>query len=439
MNNREIAEHIFLAGIRGVLPGKIISDLFSLRGSLLKIGYLSYDLEKIRNVYVVGAGKASAAMAHYVEDILENRITGGYIVTKYGYFCKLKIIKVIEAGHPVPDSNSFRATEEILKIADKATENDLVLCLWSGGGSSLLADFPETSSPDEVVVLNEMLVRCGADISEMNTIRKHLSKVKGGQLVKHIWPASSVSIILSDVISDQLDIISSGPTVPDKSTFGDALRILEKYQLVNQTPVGIINYLNEGAQGIRPETPKHGDAVFINATSILAGNNKSALLAAGDEAVKFGLNTFIVTNELSGETTAACSYIIETILNYKNNNSLQKPICLLFGGETTVKVTGDGLGGRNQHLALISAIRLKDIPGITLLSAGTDGNDSNTEMAGGIVDSETIHDALSANVDPGRYLESFDSYNFLKTVGGHVFTGPTMTNVMDMVVVIIDR
>ncbi|MCX6329987.1 MAG: glycerate-2-kinase family protein, partial [Bacteroidia bacterium] len=249
MNNREVAEHIFLAGVRGVLPDKIINDLFSLRGSLLKIGYLSYDLEKIRNIYVIGAGKASAAMAHYVEKIVGDRITEGHIVTKYGYFCKLNNITVTEAGHPVPDENSFRATEEILRISEKAAENDLVICLWSGGGSTLLADNPESSSPHEVMFFNEMLVRCGAEIREMNIIRKHLSKVKGGQLLKHIWPAASVSIFLSDVIGDPLDIIASGPTVPDNSTFAEALKILENYHLKNDIPPGLLNYLEKGAEG----------------------------------------------------------------------------------------------------------------------------------------------------------------------------------------------
>jgi len=438
MNNREIAEHIFLAGIKGVLPGKIINDLFSLKGSLLKIGYLSYDLEKIRNIYVIGAGKASAAIAHYVENILGDRITEGHIVTKYGFFCKLNKITVTEAGHPVPDENSFRATEEIIRISDKAAENDLVICLWSGGGSTLLADCPESSSPHEVMFFNEMLVRCGAEISEMNIIRKHLSKVKGGQLLRHICPAASVSIFLSDVIGDPLDIIASGPTVPDNSTFAEALKILENYHLKNDIPAGLLNYLEEGAGGKRPETLKQNDDVFLKSATILAANNKTALQSAKAEAENLEFTTFIVTNELAGDTGQACSYIIDSIFKYKNNSALQKPVCLLFGGETTVKVTGNGAGGRNQHLALNAALKIQNIPGITLLSGGTDGNDGNTEMAGAVVDSETLHYALSMNVDPGSYLKEFDSYHFFNSIDRSIFTGPTMTNVMDMVVVIIE-
>jgi hydroxypyruvate reductase/glycerate 2-kinase len=438
MNAKETAERIFMEGVKGVLPGKLINDLISLRGSLLKIGYLSYDLEKTGNIYIIGAGKASSAMAHYVESIAGIRIREGHIVTKYGYACKLRFLKVTEAGHPIPDLNSYSATNEVLQIADKAGENDLVICLWSGGGSSLLADYPEFSSPEEMGHLNSMLVRCGADISEINAVRKHLSKVKGGQLARHIWPASAISIIISDVIGDPPDIIASGPTVPDNSTFADALAVIGRYQLANEMPSGLLNYINDGVQGIRPETPKPGDEIFRRTVTFFAGNNRSALQAANVEAEKLDLTSFIITDSLSGETGNACSSIIDTINNYKNNSNLQKPICLLFGGETTVKVTGLGQGGRNQHLALTAAFRLQHIPGITLLAAGSDGNDGDTDAAGAVVDSGTIHEAVSTNVDPELYLNNFDSYNFFKKAGGHIRTGPTLTNVMDLIVVIIE-
>jgi glycerate 2-kinase len=438
MINRKIAEHIFLSGIKGVLPGTLVSNLISIRGPLLKIGYRTYDLGKIRNIYIIGAGKASASMAHYTEAVLGNRITGGYIVTKYGYYCRLKRIIVTEAGHPVPDMNSFRSTEEIIKIAEAATQGDLVLCLWSGGGSSLMADYPETSSPEETAHLNDLLVKSGADISEINTIRKHLSRVKGGQLARKISPASFITVYLSDVIGDPADVIASGPTVPDSSTFADALGIIEKYNLAGQVPSGIVSCLNQGLKGFRPETPKPGDPVFSGSDTILAGSIRTALQAAKTEAEKLGFTTFVITGELNGDTSQACATIIESISNYRNNNSLKRPVCLLFGGETTVTVTGKGQGGRNQHLALSMALQLQEIPGVTFLSAGTDGNDGNTEMAGAVVDSETVHAAQSMNADPVRFLEGFDSYNFFKSTGGHIYTGPTMTNVMDIAVAIIE-
>jgi|OpeIllAssembly_1097287.scaffolds.fasta_scaffold53613_2 hydroxypyruvate reductase/glycerate 2-kinase len=438
MDNHEIARHIFLAGIKGVLPGKLINDLIYLRGSVFKIGYMSYDLKVTEKIFVIGAGKASAAMAHYLESILGGRITKGFVVTKYGYSCKLKYITLSEAGHPVPDANSYKAAEEILNIASGAGENDLVICLWSGGGSSLLADHPEFSSFDDMALLNEKLVKCGADIGEMNAVRKHLSKVKGGQLAKHITPASYVSILLSDVIGDPADIIASGPTVPDNSTFSDALRVIEKYNLAEELPPVLLNYLRDGVQGLKPETPKPGDEVFRKSALFYAGNNKTALQCAKAESESLGFETFIVTDSLKGDTEDAAAFIINGIHNCRNDNSVKKPACLLYGGETTVRVTGIGKGGRNQHLALYMAFQIRDVPGITFLSGGTDGNDGDTDAAGAGVNSETIRKAHENNIDPEVYLKNFDSYNFFKLTGGLIITGPTLTNVMDLMVAIIE-
>lgn len=439
MNNQNNARQIFLAGVKGVLPGKLINDLISLKGSILKIGYRSYDLTQIQNVYVIGAGKASAAMAHYLESVLKGRITKGYVVTKYGHACSLRYITVSEACHPVPDANSYKAAEEILKITGAAGENDLVICLWSGGGSSLLADHPENSSQEEMANLNDLLVRCGADIAEINAVRKHLSKVKGGMLATHIAPASFVNILLSDVIGDPPDIIASGPAVPDNSTFSDAIAIIEKYNLAEVLPNTLVSYLREGVNGLHPETPKPGADVFKKSALFFAGSNKTALQCARTEAEIRGFETFIITDSLRGDTETACTYIINEIKNRRAENDLQKPVCLLFGGETTVKVTGEGAGGRNQHLALYIAFHIKDIPGTTFLSAGTDGNDGNTDSAGAVVDSDTIRKARENNTDPETYLKNFDSYNFFKTAGGLILTGPTLTNVMDLMITLIDH
>jgi glycerate 2-kinase len=438
MNSQEIAEHIFLAGVKGVLPGKLIGDLFSVRGTQLKIGYQDYDLDKFSNIYIIGAGKASASMGHYVENILADRITEGHIITKYGNYCRLKRIEVTEAGHPVPDHNSFRATEEVLRIADKASDNDLAICLFSGGGSSLLTDCPENSTPDDMARLNDMLINCGADINKINSVRKHLSKVKGGQLARRMRPATFVTILLSDVPGDRVDSIASGPTVPDPTTFADALKVIEDYQLKDQISAGLLDYLTEGVHGIREETPKPGDPVFDDSKVFLAGNNKTALQASKVEAEKLGYNTFILTDQLYGDPDGACWWFREMINKYKNDNDIQKPVCLLFGGELTIRVTGKGMGGRNQHLALTAAMRLNDIPGITFLSAGTDGNDGNTEMAGAVIDPGSYHEAISMNIDPEKYHREFDSYNFFKNTGGHIFTGPTFTNVMDLVIILIE-
>jgi glycerate 2-kinase len=437
MNHRTIAEQIFLAGIDSVLPERLIINTMALNNHCLIIGHLSFSLEVIENIYVIGAGKACATMAAEVEKILDSRITEGHVVVKYGHSCKLKYIQVTEAGHPFPDSHGFNATKEILKIAGKANMNDLVICLLSGGGSALLPDFPEGSSPEEIIKVNDLLVNSGACISEINAVRKHLSVVKGGQLARAVSPATLVSLILSDVPGDQLDVIASGPTTPDPTTFHQAIEVLDKFELTVSVPEPILKYLNEGVNGIRPETPKTGDPVFEKTNNLLIGTNRLALEAAKQKALEFNINAVIIDEQMQGDTESVAEYIVEISLKFKNDKNEVKPVCLLFGGETTVRVTGTGLGGRNQHLALLCAMILQKYPGITLLSAGTDGNDGPTGAAGAVVDSDTAPEALANNIDPEKYLRAFDSYHFFKKAGGHIITGPTRTNVMDIIVVIV--
>jgi len=286
--------------------------------------------------------------------------------------------------------------------------------------------------------MNNLLIRCGASIHEINCIRKHLSRIKGGQLVRIIRPAALVTIILSDVIGNPLDVIGSGPTVPDSSTFGDALKVIEKYNLSSDITSGLLNYLKDGMNGLHPETPKPGDPLFEGALNILAGTNLTALKASKDKAISLGYKTFIIDAELNDDIESVCESVFNMAVSFKNNKDIQKPACLLYGGEATVKVTGNGYGGRNQHLALSTALRLRNIPGITLLSAGTDGTDGPTDAAGAVVDSDTVGKAVLLNEDPVNYLAEFNSYVFFKRFGGHIITGPTYTNVMDLVVVLIE-
>ena len=438
MNSRKVAEQIFIAGVDSVLPERLIKEHVSLSDNKLIISSKTFDLDTIENIYVIGAGKASATMADEVEKILGGRITQGHIVVKYGYSCKLKYIKVTEAGHPVPDSNGFRATRAVMELAGKAGPGDLVICLISGGGSSLLADFPEGSSPEEMVRINDLLVNCGASITEINAVRKHLSAVKGGQLARAAYPAELVSLILSDVPGDPIDVIASGPTTPDPTTFRQAVTVLESFNLTGSVPVGILKYLSDGIAGIRPETPKQADNIFERTRNILVGNNRMALEAACKKALEFNINAVIIDDKLQGDTSSVAGYIIDTSLSFQSDKNEVKPVCLLFGGETTVKMTGKGLGGRNQHLALECSLLLHDHPGITVLAAGTDGNDGPTDAAGAVVDNTTFPSAVSKKTDPLKYLNEFDSYHFFKKAGGHIITGPTMTNVMDIIVVIVE-
>jgi glycerate 2-kinase len=438
LNNKTIAETIFLAGVESVLPDRLITREMSLKDNCLKIGNLIFSLETMENIYVIGAGKASAMMGAEVEKILGELITDGHIVVKYGYSCKLKYIEVSEANHPVPDANGLRATKEILKIAEMANWSDLVICLLSGGGSSLLPDISEGSSSDDMIKFNDLLINSGACITEINAVRKHLSGVKGGQLARVVYPATLVNLILSDVPGDPLDVIASGPTVPDPTTFQQALSVLAKYDLTESVAPAVLNFLNEGVAGKRVETPKPGDPVFSKTFNILVGSNKLALEAAKRKALEFNINAVIIDDQLQGDISTVAEYIVETSLKFKNDENEVKPVCLLFGGETTVKMTGKGAGGRNQHLALLTALLLRGKPGITILSAGTDGNDGTTDVAGAVVDSDTIAEALSKNINPEKHLTGFDSYHFFKKAGGHIITGPTMTNVMDIIVVIVE-
>lgn len=438
MDHRIIAEQIFLAAVESVLPDKLIRNQVTVEGSMLIISSIQFSLDRIDRIFVVGAGKASAMMAKEIENILGNRIADGHVVVKYGHAVKLKYVTVTEAGHPVPDNNGCIATQKILETVTKAKENDLVICLLSGGGSALLSDFPEGCTLNDMIIVNDLLLKSGANIRETNTVRKHLSKVKGGQLAKAAYPAALLSLILSDVIGDPLDVIASGPTVPDTSTFDDVIHILKKYNLLSKIPQQVINYLQNGVIKLNAETPKPGDIIFNNTKNLIIGNNKIALNAACQKAKEVGLNPIIVTSALEGDAIKVAEQLVNTALKFQKNDTIKKPCCLLFGGETTIKITGLGIGGRNQHLALHAALFLKNKSGITLLSAGTDGNDGPTSAAGAVVDSKTQEQAVARGIDIQKYLDNFDSFYFFEKTRRHIVTGPTMTNVMDLIIVLVE-
>jgi glycerate-2-kinase len=437
MDYREVAEEIFKAGVKSVIPSVLIPSKFFIVEKELFIGDLVYNLNLIKNIYVVGAGKASAAMAVEVEKVLGDRIDAGHVIVKYGYSCRLKYIKVTEAGHPVPDQNSFKAAKYLLNLVSKAGEGDLIICLLSGGGSSLMADAPEGIFPEDIIKINEILVNSGASISEINAVRKHISDIKGGQLSRAAFPSTIVSLILSDVPGDPLEVISSGPTVADSTTFCQALEVIDKYNLRDLVPIRILDYLGKGVSGIISETPKPDDELFRSTHNFIIGSNKIALDNARIRSLDFNINSVIIDTQLQGDVISVADYLVTTALRFRNDKDEIKPVCLLFGGETTVRMTGSGKGGRNQHLALIASTLLKDHTGIIFLSGGTDGNDGPTEAAGAVVDDQTYTTAISKNIIAEDYLNNFDSFHFFKKVGGLVITGPTMTNVMDIIVLIV--
>jgi glycerate 2-kinase len=437
---RDSAIQIFSAAVRAVQPQYLLRKHMRREKEGLRLGEHFFNQQEINKVYIIGAGKASAAMAREAENILGDRIDAGVIVTKYEHAFPLKTIECIEAGHPVPDENSLLAGREIFRLLKNAGEKDLVIALISGGASALMIDCPPGVLLPELQIVFNRLLECGATIEEMNTVRKHLSAgIKGGQLLRTAAPATVISFILSDVIGDPLDIIASGPTVADPSTFADAWEILRKYQLTEKLPVSIIRWLQLGMNKQIAETPKPGDPLFYKSFNYLIGSNRIALEAAAMMARGLQYHTVILTNVLKGEARDKAKELVMQIEQYDGI----KPACLLLGGETTVTIRGTGKGGRNQEFALAALVELQKLYSIeeeympVILSAGTDGTDGPTDAAGAVADGVVAKLAVKRKLTPENFLAQNDSWNFFHQTGGLVITGPTHTNVMDIIVVLI--
>lgn len=388
----------------------------------------------IRRVLVVGAGKAAAAMARAVEKFYGRSIAEGIVVTKYGHSQKLRRIECLEAAHPVPDEAGVEAARRIAQLALSAEPTDLVLCLISGGASALLP-FPSTGiTLEEKQATTKLLLSCGATINELNCVRKHLSQIKGGQLAHLVHPARLHTLILSDVIGDPLDVIGSGPTVPDTSTFNDAWQILYHYGLENKIPSSVRAHLTAGVNAQIPETPKPGDPAFARVTNTLVGSNRLSLNAARAAAKALGYKTLVLSTSLDGEARDVArvySAIAREI--HSSGQPLKRPAAILSGGETTVTLHAHpGMGGRNQEMALAASLGLDGLPNTLFLAAGTDGTDGPNDAAGAYAFGSTGSRARALELDPRDFLERNDSYHFFSPLGDLLLTGPTGTNVMDL-------
>ena len=430
---REHLTAIFRAGLAAVDPAAAVRAHVSLAGDRLRIGDAAYDLSQVRNVVVVGNGKASAHMAGAIEDVLGDRVTGGWVNVKAGHGLDLDRIHVHEAGHPVPDEAGVSGALKIMEMVRAAGADDLVLCCISGGGSALLPLPAEGLTLDAKQAVTRELLGCGATINELNAVRKHLSGIKGGQLARAAAPAGTASLVLSDVIGDPLDTIASGPTAPDPTTFADALAVIERYDLLGRAPRSVIDHLRKGVAGDVQETPKPGDPLFDGVRNVLVGNNRAAIAACRREAESLGYRPVVLTSTLQGEASQAAGMLAaagEEAL--AAGQAAAASACLICGGETTVTIRGTGKGGRNQEFALAAAVALDGKPGLTLLAAGTDGTDGPTDAAGAFADGDTCRRAEALGLHAAEFLANNDSYHFFDPLGDLLKTGPTGTNVMDL-------
>ncbi len=427
---RQAARAIWEAALAAADVGPLVRAHLRLDGSRLTAGSLALDLDRVPRVLVLGCGKAAAAMARAAEDVLGDRITDGFVVVKDGYAAPTTKVVVAEAGHPVPDDRGVAASARLVGLAETAWVDDLVLFLVSGGGSALTpAPVAPITLPEKQQV-TRLLLGAGATITELNAVRKHLSRFKGGLLARAVIPARLVTLALSDVIGDPLDVIASGPTAPDPTTFLDAIEVLERYRVVKDTPRSVLARLQAGLRGQVPETPKPGDPIFERVTNVVVGNNALVVDAAAAAAARLGYRAHVLTRALQGEARDVGRDLVARA------RALAPPACLVAAGETTVTVRGDGRGGRCQELALAAALALEPGEPLVVLAAGTDGTDGPTDAAGGLVDAGTRRRAERAGVDLAAALARNDSHAALGAVGARVESGPTNTNLLDLYVVL---
>jgi glycerate 2-kinase len=424
-------ERILRAAVAAADPDLAVRSQMRLEGDALQVGDARYDLNQFERVLVVGIGKASLGMAGAVLDLLGERVTGGLVVTKHASQAHLGPLVVVEGSHPVPDERSVAAAQQLTGLLAAATAQDLVICVISGGGSALLnLPTPPTSLADQQA-LTRLLLQSGADIREINGIRRHIDQVKGGGLLRFGAFGRWVSLILSDVIGGSLENIASGPTAPDPTTYADALAVLRKYGLDDSVPQAIRGVLRRGAAGESPETLKPDDPLFARVQNAIVGSNLTSAQAAQRQAEAEGYHTELIGQPFLGEA-AQTGRELADLLRAKVATT-ERPFCIIGGGETTVVVRGQGKGGRNQEVALGAVAGLDGVEKVAFVTLATDGEDANTDAAGAIVDGRTYRRAMAIGMDPQDYLARNDSYSFFQPLGQLLQPGPTGTNVNDLV------
>ncbi len=442
------ALQILEAALKAVDPAAAVRNALSLDTTSnphrLLIGDQAYDLDYFQRIFVIGAGKAGTPMLLALADLLGPRLTAGLVTVKYGYGPPAASLpphlRIQEAGHPVLDEAGLAATAQILDLLKNLTERDLVLAVISGGGSALLEQPVSGVSLADLQALTSALLRCGATINQLNTVRKHLSQVKGGQLARLASPARVVSLILSDVVGSPLDVIGSGPTVPDTSNFAAAWQILKHFDLVSgkQLPSSILDHLQTGLTGNIPETPKPGDPLFQKVQNLIVADNRVAANAALHQARQLGFQPLLLSTFVQGEAREVALMLAALAREIRaSGQPVAAPACLILGGETTVTVRGDGLGGRNQEMALAAAIEIEGLDGVMIVPLATDGSDGPNDAAGAFAEGDTAQQARQRGLDPLDFLRRNDAYHFFEQAGGLIKTGPTNTNVNDLALVLV--
>lgn len=432
-----LLKKLIVRGLAAVDARTAVGRAISRNGEKLVIGRRRYDLRHYEHVVVVGAGKATASMARAVEQRLGLRLQGGFVVVKHGHVVPTRRIVVAEAGHPVPDRPGQRAVTRLCAMAAELGRRDLLIVLLSGGASSLLPAPVAGVTLADKQRTTQHLLRCGASIREINTVRKHLSRIKGGRLAE-LTKATVVTLILSDVLGDDLSAIASGPTVPDPTTYQDAVAILKRHRIWRALPQRVRQHLDRGCQGLASETPKPGSSLFRRVHHYIVGNNAAAVIAVTRAAREAGLRTLVHTLALTGEAREAGKRFGVLARNIvRDGKPLQRPCCVVAGGETTVTVTGKGTGGRAQEFAAAAALEIAGLDKVWVVAIGTDGTDGPTDAAGAVIDGNTVARAQRLSVDLKGALKRHNTYPALKRLHQLIITGPTGTNVNDLYLLLV--
>lgn len=425
MSNKIIATQIYNDALEASLPKNFMHEYCKLENDTLSIGQDKYDLNRYENLYIFGSGKAAFTMAYEMELILGSKINGGLIVCPFTNE-KLQYIDVKEGSHPLPSQKSVNSATELLESMNCCSEEDLYIYLLSGGSSALVEIPEETISLEDIQITTDVMLRSGLEITQMNSVRKHLSQIKGGRLVESC-KASGAVLVISDIIGNDLYSIGSAPTYADKSTYDEAKKILVEKKIFSSLPIAVQDVFNRGSMGLLRETPKTPKP---NIKHYVIASNQHAISAASKSARLLGLDVKEITEPMSGDVEAMVAYM-KSILKYSPQE------CIIFGGECTVNVTGSGEGGRNQHAALLMLKSIcLDEKEICFLSAGTDGIDGNSNAAGAVVDKKSCKKAQELDLNIDTYLKSFDSHNFFRQTDDLVITGVSGTNVIDIAIIL---